>query len=133
MSRRRAGFFTVVVLASYGCDQSQPTAASLKPPLVAHEVAAGKGIAGGKKCREVQVTPAAATVAVGGIVTLTGVALNKKGNVVSAVIQWSSRSVAIAAVSSQGLVTGVAGGSVYVVGTCAGTTAADSALITVTP
>ena len=78
----------------------------------------------------VEVTPAAASVGVGGTVQLTAVAKDGAGSILSGrPMSWSSSSLQIATVAA-GLVTGVAAGTAYIVASSEGKS--DTATITVT-
>jgi trimeric autotransporter adhesin len=80
----------------------------------------------------VSVSPASATLQVGGSAQLTATTSDANGNVLTGrVIGWSSSNTSIATVSSSGLVTAVAGGSVSITAASEGQTA--SAAITVSP
>jgi len=66
--------------------------------------------------REVQVAPAAATVAVGATSRLRAVAYDAAGNVLATGVRynWTSSNVNIARVDSLGVVTGVAAGAAVI-------------------
>ena len=82
------------------------------------------------------VAPATVSVAVGAAAQLTATARNRKGTVLTgATIGWSSATPGIATVSSSGLVTGVAAGSVLVTAIYGSYTASSQVTVTggVTP
>jgi len=88
---------------------------------------------GGNKCAVVTVFPSAITLQVGGVVALVGTVANKKGVVLAdAPVAWSSQNNAVAAVSSNGVVTGVSPGAATITVTCETGLSASSS-ITVTP
>jgi uncharacterized protein YjdB len=68
----------------------------------------------------VAVTPAAATVAVGGTVQLTAHVVAATGDTVPAQVEWATLDPSRARVSSSGLVTGVAAGQALIVATYGG-------------
>ncbi len=79
----------------------------------------------------VSVTPAAATVAVGGTVQLAATPRDSAGNPLSArTVTWSTSSSGVATVSTSGLVTGIAAGSATITATSGGKS--GTAAITVT-
>jgi uncharacterized protein YjdB len=80
----------------------------------------------------VTVAPSTASLAVGATTPLTATVKDAQGNVMSGqTIVWTTSSSAIATVSSNGVVTGVAAGSATITATCAGKM--GSSAITVTP
>src|SRR5258708_38462440 len=79
----------------------------------------------------VSVTPATASVTVGGTAQLTGVAKDAAGNTLSGQsFGWSSNNTGVATVSANGLVTAVTAGSATLSATSGGRT--GSAAVTVT-
>jgi len=118
---------SAVLLLSLGCAPADPVAGPATPPMVA-----GVGIPGGSKCAAVELLPEQGTVAVGGTLQMSATAFNKKGNPIpSAPIQWASSFNTVAAVSSTGLVTGVAAGETHILASCAGIV--DSVPVVVNP
>ncbi len=80
----------------------------------------------------VEVTPASATVLVGGTQQFTGVAFDASHQpIVNATISWSSSNSSIATVSASGLATGVAPGDVMIIASADGK--ADTAQVHVDP
>jgi len=125
----RLALLTALVLAA--CEPAPTTTTQLRP---VDDVLAGKGIPGGHKCNSVQVTPAAATIPVGGQVTLAAAVLNKKGNVIAgAPVAWASQNASVAVVSSNGTVTGVTPGNSTIVAICTENGVTGTSAISVTP
>jgi parallel beta-helix repeat protein len=84
----------------------------------------------------VTVTPASASVSIGGVAQLTATPKDASGNtLVGRVVTWQSSSPGVATVNSTGLVTGVAQGSATVTATSEGQsgTSAITVTVTVTP
>lgn len=129
-ARSAAAMLLAVVLAA--CAGDSPV--SVVPAVVSQASdAAFAGVPGGQKCASVTVAPSSATLSIGGQVALAAMVYNKKGTVIpGAPVQWSSASVAVAAVSSTGLVTGVAPGTTTITARCASnTTVVGSASVVV--
>jgi uncharacterized protein YjdB len=82
----------------------------------------------------VTVSPAAASVVVGGGLQLTAVAKDSTGNILSGrLMTWSTSNSLIAAVTSAGLVTGVAAGSATITATSEGKSGTASITVVVAP
>ena len=90
------------------------------------------GPAGAGVVASVQINTGAATVAVGGTVSLTATARDANGaTVAGAVTSWSSSATSVATISAAGVATGVAAGTSTITASSAGITAAIQ--LTVTP
>lgn len=80
----------------------------------------------------VRVTPASSNILIGSSVQLTGEVLDTGGGLLRGyTITWKSNSVSIAAVNSNGVVTGVSQGNVVITGTAAGLS--GTAIVSVSP
>jgi uncharacterized protein YjdB len=80
----------------------------------------------------VRVNPAQSTIAVGETIQLTGEAVNSSGAIlVGRTIAWLTSDVDIAKIASDGIVTGLAAGSVTISGATGGVT--GTATVTVNP
>jgi hypothetical protein len=96
-----------------------------------HGSAGGGGSSGGSTVSSVDLTPSSVSVPVGSTTQLTAVAKDASGNPISgSSIGFSSLNASVAAVSSSGLVTGVAIGVAKVVATSSGKS--DTTTVTVT-
>ena len=79
----------------------------------------------------VAVSPASATVATGASVQLTATPLDANGNPLSGrTVTWASGNTAVATVSTNGLVTGVGGGSAAITATSEGKTGTSAVTVT---
>ena len=82
----------------------------------------------------VTVGPASATVRIGGTVQLTATLKDSLGNVLSGrVVTWASSVPAVATVSANGLVTGVAAGTITITATSEGQSGTATVNVTVVP
>src|SRR5215218_500962 len=85
---------------------------------------------GGPGVKAVTVTPSSATVAVGGTVQFTATASPPKS---ASTFAWATGNSAVAAVSTTGLVTGVAAGTTTITASAGGVTGTASITVTTTP
>jgi len=121
-------FLFAALVGVVACEQSltstQPSARPQSDVLAAQ---------GGSKCAVVTLYPPAATISIAGQLTLVDTVANKKGFVLTdAPVTWASQNSAVAAVSSNGVVTGVSSGNTTIIVSCeTGLTASSS--ITVVP
>jgi uncharacterized protein YjdB len=82
----------------------------------------------------VAVSPAAASVAVGGKVTLAATPLDVGGNALAGrVVTWASTNPGVAAVNGSGVVTGVAAGAATITAACEGQSGTAAITVTVVP
>jgi uncharacterized protein YjdB len=128
MSSTMRVFLFAALVGVVACDQgltsTQPSARPQSDVLAAQ---------GGNKCAVVTLYPPAATISVGTTLALVDTVANKKGVVLTdAPVTWASQNPAVAAVSANGVVTGVTTGNATIQATCeTGLTASSS--ITVVP
>jgi hypothetical protein len=93
-------------------------------------VAAATTVATAATVASVVVNPSSASLTVGSVVQLSGVARDQNGVAISGkIIQWSSSSSAIATVTATGLVTGVAVGNATILATCDGITGSAAIIV----
>ena len=82
----------------------------------------------------VTVTPSPATVTTGGTVTLAAIVKDANGNVLTGrVVAWSTSNPGVATVSSTGVVTGVAAGTVTITATSEGKSGTSTVTVTTAP
>jgi len=125
---RGSVYVLTVPILLLGCNAPEPLAGPAAVPVAL----AGRGIPGGPKCVAVELTPAEATISVGGTLQMSALAYNKKGSLLpNAPIQWQSSAPNVGTVSASGLVAGVSAGQTNILASCAGNV--GSALIVVGP
>ncbi len=119
----RSARWTAVLFAPLfvSCSESGPAGPEWRSGIVSSYPLAASASAGGKKCASILITPATATIGVGGQVALLPTVLNKKGNEISgASVQWSTANINVAAVSATGIVTGIGAGTTSIIASCPG-------------